>query len=231
MKQKNKFFVISLGGSLVVPDAIDVGFLKKFHSLILSYVKRGYRFIIIVGGGKTARCYQKASKQISHLTTEDVDWLGIHATRLNAHLLRTIFRSVAYPKLITSKKDINTRIRSSVIIASGFRPGSSTDLRAVQLAHAYGTDTILNLSNIKWVYTKDPKKYKSAKKITSISWKDFRKIVGNTWDPGANTPFDPVASRYAEKWGMKVFITNGKDYANLIKILTHKKAKGTVISR
>ena len=40
------------------------------------------RTIIVVGGGRTARQYQDAANRLVKLADEDVDWLGIHATRL-----------------------------------------------------------------------------------------------------------------------------------------------------
>lgn len=222
--------VISLGGSLVVPDEIDVRFIGRFHDLLVRHLKRGQRFILIVGGGKLARRYQHAAKGIVRLSPDDLDWLGIHATRLNAHLLRTIFRHWAYPKLITSRRKINAHIHAPVIVAAGFKPGSSTDYDAVLLARAYGATTILNLSNIDWVYTADPRKHPNAKRLLSLTWTAFRKMFGSQWDPGANVPFDPVASTWAKRWGMKVIITRGTDLKNLAQHLAGKPAKGTVIT-
>ena len=68
-----------------------------------------------------------------------------------------------------------------------------------------------------------------AKKIEKITWKDFRKIVGNKWDPGMNAPFDPIASKLAEEEKMEVAIMNGKDVQNLKNYLNGKKFKGTSI--
>ncbi len=223
--------VISLGGSLVVPDELNVRFLKKFRTLILQLVKRGQRFILIVGGGKVARRYQAAARQVTKLTPDDLDWLGIHATRLNAHLLRTLFRDYAHPLIITSKEKINAKIRSKIIVAAGFRPGSSTDYDAVLLAKAFGAQTILNLSNIDYVYDADPRKHPQAKPLKKLDWRTFTKLVGTTWDPGANVPFDPVASKWAAKWGMHVVITRGTNFANLRSWLGHGKGTGTVISQ
>lgn len=223
-----KWYVISLGGSLVVPEEIDIPFLKKFRSLILSRVKKGSRFIIIVGGGKTCRKYQKAAKEVAKLAPEDLDWIGIHSTRLNAHLLRTIFREVAHPVII---KDPNEKIqaRKPVIIAAGWKPGRSTDYDAVLLARNFKSQTILNLSDIDYVYDKDPDLDKNAKPFEKISWKDFRRLVGNKWDPGLNKPFDPVASREAQKLGLVVMMMNGRDFSNLEKFLDGKKFRGTII--
>jgi hypothetical protein len=68
---------------------------------------------------------------------------------------------------------------------------------------------MINLSNIDKVYTKDPKKFEDAMPIDNISWSDFRKIVGDKWDPGMNAPFDPIAAQKAEELGIKVAILNG----------------------
>ena len=221
--------VISLGGSLVVPEEIQVDFLRAFQKLIEQQLRRGQRFILIIGGGRTARRYQQAARAITKLTAEDLDWLGIHATRLNAHLLRTMFRKHAYPQIITDRKKIHPNIRSKIIVAAGFKPGSSTDYDAVLLAKAYKAKTILNLSNVDWVYSADPRTHKHAKPIRSMTWQTLVKLVGTRWDPGAHVPFDPVASKWAARWGMRVIITRGNDLTNLRKIFFGKKAKGTII--
>ena len=40
-----KTIVMSLGGSLIAPDKLDVNFLKKFKKIILDYTKKGNRVI------------------------------------------------------------------------------------------------------------------------------------------------------------------------------------------
>lgn len=222
--------VISIGGSIVVPKTgIDIKYLEKLHDLIRSEVKKGSRFILVVGGGHTAREYQRAANSVVEIDTEDVDWLGIHATRLNAHLLRTLFRDVAMKRVV---KDPTRSLvwKEPVMIAAGWKPGWSTDYVAVRLAEKYKAKRILNLSNIEYAYDKDPSRYKDARPILRISWKNFRKIVGNTWSPGANAPFDPVASKLAQRLGMKVIIAKGTDLKNVKAILDGSPAKGTVIS-
>jgi uridylate kinase len=222
------YTIISLGGSLVVPGEIDIPFLKGFRNLILSHVKKGQKFIIIVGGGKTCRKYQAAASQITKLRQEDLDWLGIHSTRLNAHLLRTIFRDISHPVII---KDPTQEIKANkpVIIAAGWKPGCSTDHDAVLLARSFNSKVVLNLSDIDYVYDKDPDLDRNAKPLERMSWKEFRRLVGNKWQPGVNAPFDPVASKEAQRLGLQVIITNGKDFPNLEKILSARPFKGTVI--
>ena len=209
-------------------ENIDWRYLKKFRSLILSQIKKGNKFIIFTGGGWTCRHYQSAANKVIKITDEDLDWLGIHSTRLNAHLMRTVFFDVAHPEIITNPTK-KLKVIEPVIVASGWKPGWSTDYDAAILAKNYGADTIINLSNINYAYDKDPKKYADAKIIKKINWPDFRKIVGYKWKPGLNMPFDPIASGLAEKLKLKVMIMNGKKIGNLEKCLSGGKFQGTVI--
>lgn len=226
----NKTIIISLGGSTVVPDKINTRFLKAFRKLIIKKIKTGYRFIIIVGGGKTCRNYQNAASKVSRLNSEDIDWLGIHATRLNAHLLRTIFRDYAHHRVIKNPKERNIEFREKVLIAAGWKPGWSTDYDAVLLAKNFNVKTIINLTDIAHVYNKDPSKHKDAKPVSEISWSVYRKIVGDKWHPGLNAPFDPIASKIAQKSKIRVVIMKGTQIKNLENFLKRKKFVGTTIS-
>jgi len=222
-------YIISLGGSLIVPDEnIDWRYLKKFRELVLAQIKNGHTFFIITGGGWTCRHYQSAASEVIKITDEDLDWLGIHSTRLNAHLLRTIFFDVAHPEIITNPHR-KIKFREPVVVAAGWKPGWSTDYDAVMLAKQYRADTIINLSNINYACDKDPKKHADAKIIKKINWPDFRKIVGYKWKPGLSMPFDPIASGLAEKLKLKVIIMNGKKLGNLEQCLNGGKFQGTVI--
>jgi uridylate kinase len=235
MPNNKNIIVISLGGSLIVPRHIDWKFLKDFRKLIVGEIKKGKKFAIISGGGYAAREYIQSASRVTKLTRDDQDWLGIHATRMNAHLIKTIFRKYAHPRINKNprtKEDIKKHFakKESVMVAAGWRPGWSTDYVSVILAERLGAKTIINLSNISYVYDKDPNKFKNAKIIKNIGWKDFRRIVGNKWNPGLNAPFDPVASKLAQKSKLKVIIINGKNLNNLKLCLEGDKFQGTIIT-
>ncbi len=221
--------IISLGGSLIAPlSGIDWRFLKKFRVLILSQIKLGNKFYIIAGGGATARNYIQAANKVVELTRDDLDWLGIHSTRLNAHLLRTVFRNEAHPEIITNPTR-KIQSKKKIIIASGYRPGNSTDYVATLIAEGYDAKKIINLSNINYVCDKDPRKFKEAKKQPRMDWPAFRKLAGDKWDPGLNAPFDPIASKKSQELKLEVAIMNGKKLKNLENYLAGKKFIGTVI--
>ena len=220
--------IISLGGSVLAPEKIDVKLLKEFRNLITSFSKEK-RFVIICGGGKTARDYMKAASEVVELTPEDLDWLGIHATRLNAQLLRNVFRDIACPRVINNPtKEISAE--HSVIIAAGWKPGRSTDHIATLLAKNFRAKTVINLSNTDYVYDKDPSKNEDARPLKKISWERFRNIIKTTkWNPGLNLPFDPIAAKEAEKLGLEV-VAMGPDLANLRSFLEKKDFKGSLIT-
>ena len=223
--------VMSVGGSLIVPDAIDTTFLSSLKSLIEHGTSvNGRRFIIITGGGKTARRYADAAKAVSDLDNEDLDWLGIHATRLNGHLLRTIFKKTAHPVMITNPDDVLDAPKDApLLVAAGYRPGASTDLRAVQIAQRIGSQKVINLSNTDYVYTDNPNTNPDAMKIEDITWTDFRKLIPETWDPGLSSPFDPIAAKEAQANGIEVACINGNDLSSLEHYLNEEPFIGTRI--
>jgi len=224
-----KTIIISLGGSLIAPDGIDIVFLKRFRKVISDFVRRGNRAVMVCGGGNTCRKYQSAARIINgRVDKNDLDWIGIATTRLNAELVRSAFGQLAYEKIIYNPSAA-VKTGKKIIIGAGFLPGSSSDKDAVLLAKNFNAGTLINLSNIKYVYDKDPNKFKGAKPYKKISWKEFKKIVGDKWLPGKHTPFDPVASKLAAKIGMELIITRGSDLKNLKNILNGKKFTGTIV--
>jgi len=229
-RKKREYIVVSVGGSLIVPNEIDTAFLSSFRELILEKIQQGLSFYIVTGGGRTARRYQEAAYTVrGDLPLDDLDWLGIHSTRMNAHLMRTLFREEAQAKLVKNPTR-SIRGTADVIIGSGWKPGFSTDFCAVEAAKKLGAKKMINLSNIDYVYDKDPRKFEDAKKIESISWPEFRKLIPKDWDPGLSSPFDPVAAKEAERFGLEVAVLNGANLPEFDNYLSGKEFKGTVIS-
>ena len=151
--------VISLGGSIVAPDRVDTDFLKRLNTLIKNYLEedKSRKLILVTGGGGPARAYQKAYREIADSPSSDrQDWIGIAATRLNRELLKSVFAEYCNDNVVTDPtavKEFNDRI----LIASGWKPGFSTDYDAVLLAEKFNAKTVINLSNISKVYSEDPK--------------------------------------------------------------------------
>ncbi|MDR0624481.1 MAG: UMP kinase [Treponema sp.] len=226
--------VISLGGSLVAPDRVDEVFLKDFVSLIRDILEADEkrRFIFVVGGGSPARIWQNAYRAVcggtAGFSDEEADWIGVMATRLNARLVKAVMGEWCSQDVVTDPTQVEPLV-GRVLVASGWKPGFSSDYDAVLLAERFQAPVVINLSNIEKVYTGDPKKNPGAKPIDAISWADFRALVGDEWIPGKNVPFDPVASRHAAKIGLQVICAAGKNLENLKKILREEDFVGTTI--
>ena len=200
---------------------------RNFKLIIEKFVKKGFKFVIICGGGKIARNLQQTASKISNATEKDLDRLGIYATRYNAMLVRGIFNEYAQESVISNPNE-KISFRNSIIIAAGWKPGFSTDYDAVLLAKNLKIREVINMSNVDCVYDKDPNKHRNAKKIERINWDGFRKLISGKWKAGMNAPFDPVAAKEAQKLKIKVKII-GNDLKNLQNLLNGKKFRGTVI--
>lgn len=207
-------YVISLGGSIIFPEQVDATFVKNFRELVLSRVKQGDRFIIITGGGRLARLYQGALTEIRNANDVDRDWVGIYATQANGKFMQQVFAEHACDTFVLDPEE-EVKFDKPILVGAGYEPGWSTDMDAVLVARTYGAKTILNLSNIEKIYTADPKKDPSAQPIDTMSWTELREIVGDTWTPGMNTPFDPSAATLAQELDLKVVAMGGRNLANL----------------
>ncbi|MFA6354768.1 MAG: UMP kinase [Candidatus Paceibacterota bacterium] len=224
-----KVIIVSLGGSIVCPDGVDVPFLKKFKKLVEAQIKKGTKFVLIIGGGRISRDYQNAAGAVSSVVDEDKDWIGIHATRLNAHLLRTIFRNMCDPTIIDSREKVK-KLKYPITIGAGWRPGWSTDFVTVATAADLKIKEVIFAGKPEYVYNKDNQKFKDAMPFEKMSWPEYKKLIPAKWSPGFHSPVDPVAARLAEKAKITGIVIGGRDLKNFSNLITGKNFKGTTIS-
>ncbi|MDO8661339.1 MAG: UMP kinase [Candidatus Woesearchaeota archaeon] len=223
---KKQHVVISLGGSLIAPESIDEDFLINLRATLKRF-SHTHQFVLICGGGATARKYQAVARQFK-ATPELLDWIGIQATIINAWLVRSVFGNEASSNIITNPLKIQKN-NSPITVAAGWKPGWSTDYDAVIIAHKLRSNTVVNLSNTNAVYTVDPRTAKNAKPIPCISWKQYIAMIPQKWSPGMNCPFDPIAARLAAKHKIRVAIMNGKPLTRLVRFLKTGCVQGTLI--
>ncbi len=215
--------VVSLGGSLIASDNGDAEFLKSFYSILKRRLDAdaSRRFILVTGGGAIARENQRTYLSVrgsDKARTDSQDWIGIAATKNNAELVRRIFEDYCHNDVLNDPEKLED-FDGQVLLASGWKPGRSTDYVAVAVASRIKADKVINLTNIAQVYSDDPRTNPAARALSEISWKDYRSIVGDEWSPGKNTPFDPVASKLAQENGITVLIVKGSDRESDLKNL------------
>jgi len=228
-KKKGDMTVISLGGSMIAPELPDPAFVKAFVELITARVKKGRRFIIVTGGGRTCRNYQNALAQVRNVTDDENDWMGIYTTHFNAQFMRLAFGELAHKKVATEYgKKIS--FKTPVLIGAGEVPGHSTDFDAVLLAKMFGAKHIVNISNIDYVYTADPRKYAGAQPLPRLSWDEYLALLPKRWVPGLSSPFDMTAAALAKKARLTVSIVNGSKLKEVANALDNKAFQGSLIA-
>lgn len=229
-----KPIVISLGGSFIAPKeeygtAPHINILKTYSGWFQAWSKKRL-VIVVVGGGYTARSWMQIAKKVDpNISAVDLDWIGIEASRLNARVLQIVCdKSKGARSIITDPRTVIQK-KTGMVFGAGWKPGRSTDYDAVMLAVKNGVDTVYNLTNTIGVYDKDPKKYRSAKLLTDVTWQQMQKITGDTWTPGLSMPFDPIASKLAAKHHVTVKIVNGWNLYNIEKAISGDKFDGTIV--
>ena len=224
-----KVFVISLGGSLIIPDKVDISFLKKFRKTLRQNYK-SHEFVIVCGGGSVARKYIEAISRETN-SKKAISEAGIRATRMNALLVMQIFGKEANDTLPKDMQDIKNNLEKNRVAICGalrYTPNSTSDSTSAKLAHFLKTEFI-NITNVSGLYTSNPKENKNAKLISNISWKNFKKIAHKIkFKAGQHFVLDQQASTIIQKHKIPTYII-GPNLNNLSNILKGKKFTGTFI--
>lgn len=226
-----KVVVLSLGGSMIIPKNINVKYLREFKKVVQRNTGK-YKFVVVCGGGSTAREY------IGGLAKEKVPrkkyfqgLLGISTTRLNARFMTYFFGRDANKGVAHDMKDVKNLLKLYDVVFCGalrYAENETSDGTSAKLANFFKTDFI-NITNVKGLYDKNPVKYKNAKFISKISWKDFHKMAtGQGFKPGQHFVLDQTASKIIMKNKITTYII-GKNLKQLNNLLSGKKFKGTEI--
>jgi len=224
-----KIRVISLGGSLIIPDKVDYNLLKKFKEVLRKNYSKN-KFIVVCGGGSIARKYISALKKEGK-SEEIQSTAGIRATRMNAKLLMQFFGKEANEILPINMKQIKFALRKNKVVFCGalrYAKKETTDGTAAKLANFFNTE-LINLSNVSGLYTSNPLKNKKAKFIPKISWKKFEKMALKIkYKPGQHFILDQKAAKYIKKNKTPTYLF-GPNIENLNRFLNNKKYRGTKI--
>jgi uridylate kinase len=222
--------VISLGGSILVRNEDDPRFIDGFREILRSFPE-DHRFIIITGGGRTARDYIKIGRELGS-DEATLDWVGIGATRLNAWLVISSLGKDCYPRPVeTLEEAIQASSSHRFVIGGGTHPGHTTDTVAALIAERWNADSFLNLTAVNGAYTSDPNKDADARKIdTMTSWELMDLVSGTITGAGSHSVMDPVASKIIHRASLKTFILNGRDLEAVTRCLNGSDFDGTVIT-
>lgn len=226
-EKKKEILIISLGGSIIVPDKVDYDFLYKFKKIILREAKQR-KIFICTGGGKTARNYINALER-EKLSKHERDLIGIEATRLNAKLVSSFLSG--NQQIPFTLQEVGKMIKKrKIVVCGGLKKGVTSDGTTAEIAKYLNAKTLINVTNVKGLYDKDPKKYPNAKFIPNISYKEFANIMKKIKEkPGQHFILDSLATKIIQKSKIKTIIL-GKNLENFENFIKGKKFIGTIIS-
>ena len=229
MQNHRKVIILSLGGSLIIPDQVDVKTLKSFREVIKKNTNN-YKFVIVCGGGSTARKYIEGLRE-DNKSDYLQSLIGISTTRLNARFMSYFFGKDPESGIPHDMKHIENLLRKQDIIFCGalrYAPNQTSDATACKLAALLKTDFI-NLTNVKGLYDKNPKDNPKAKFIPHATIEEFNKIVMAIKEkPGMHAPVDHTAMRVIREHKIRTFIL-GSDARQLDNLLNNKPFIGTRI--
>jgi uridylate kinase len=224
--------VISLGGSLLTRELSPDNF-KKYVDVIKKLHKLGHKLIVVCGGGKVCRDYQNIAKAFN-ASKNQLDFIGIMATHLNASTLSSCLGKSAYlvkwKSLKEAGKEVKKYFNKKIIVAAGYDVGTSTDYDSAYFAKLVKANLLINVTNVDGVYDKDPKKYPDAKKFEKIGYEEFIKIIKkNEQVPGEYRLFDLKAARLIKKIKLKTLIIDGTNPEEIIRAVNGRH-NGTEIA-
>ena len=227
---KKGVVVISLGGSLIIPNNINVNFLKEFKKTLMKNRDK-CKFVVVCGGGGIARKYISALKE-EGANEKLQGFAGISATRMNARFMNYFFHQDARQGIPEKMSSVKTYLKKMNVVFCGaleYKPMQTSDSTAAEIAEALN-GIFVNLTDIDGLYDKNPRKFKSAKFIKEISWRKFYDMANRKkFKPGQHFVLDQSASKIIMKGKIETYIM-GKNMNHFDNFLNGKKFTGTKIN-
>ena len=185
---KYKRVLVKLSGEALMAggtEIIDKDFLKTICTTIKHCTDMGTEVAIVVGAGNIWR-----GRQGEGMDRTRADHMGMLATVINCLAIQDMLESLGAPARVMTAIEMKafaepyirnkavSHLEHGKVVIFGCGIGSpffSTDTAAVLRGAEIGAEIVLLAKNVDGVYTADPKKDPSAKKIPSIDYIDILK--------------------------------------------------------
>ena len=218
--------VLKIGGSLVFPGKADISYIRQLSSVLLD-LKRRTVVGVVVGMGKRGENALLAARK-KKVSEYDLDKVAIRQTKKNALLLRkAVGLKGPVPKTIDeARREVRRR---GITVMGGTVPGHTTNTVAALLAEAVGARKLVNATNVDGVYTKDPRKFKSARKFHKMGYDKLIALAAEQDGRGARTHFvfDLLAAKLIARSKIQTYIIEGT--LGEIEATLKGKTGGTVV--
>ncbi|MDR0887951.1 MAG: UMP kinase [Candidatus Methanoplasma sp.] len=222
--------VVSIGGSILIPDVNDSNYITELTALIRDVVSENIQLVVVCGGGKIARYYANTGRELGG-NEYQLDELGIGVTRLNAGLLAISLGDISSTDIPLTAEDTASRSgEGNVIVMGGTEPGHTTDAVAAMVARALGAERIVNATSVDAVYSEDPKKNPDAERYSKLTIKELGNLIYKEHGASRSGVFDPLGVKIAEENHIDIAIVDGRNLDELKNAILGKEINGTHVS-
>jgi uridylate kinase len=220
---------ISAGGSIMIPDAPDVAYIRQFASEVVALSKT-FRVFVVVGGGRLARNYIQAARQLG-ADESSLDHMGIDATRLNARVLVAALGESALGRIPYDFDDaLEASMFHPIVVMGGTHPGHTTDAVAVMMGERARAKRVLILTNVDGVYTADPRVDRTAKRIDKMTAAELVALTStSTSEAGSTGVIDAMGCKIIQRSRIPASVLHGRDFDALRAAADGRPFKGTLI--
>jgi uridylate kinase len=199
--REKKLIVLKLSGSLFFSQEFDQ-IVRSLKEVLRQ--KKNLRIVLVAGGGQTARDYIGVASKLG-ADQSSLDELGIKVSQLNALVLSKALGNLAANFVpATLEQLVETfEIASSkkqVIVLGGLHPGQSTNAVGALVCEKLGADLFLNATDVDGVYSKDPRKFTDARRLSGVTPRQLTKILSSeSMKAGGYDLMDPIALKLIER--------------------------------
>ena len=204
------------------PNRPEKPLVREYVELLAGLVGE-HHLVIVTGGGEVARAYIRAAREMG-VSESLCDQLGILTSRLNARLLADGLGEYAFPEIPVTIGELKLYFASGKIVAmGGLTPGHSTNAVAAIAAETVGADLFVNATDVDGVYSSDPEKDKTAKKLEEVTIAELTAILSKTeMTAGAYELMDPLALRIIARSKLTTVVVDGRNPRNVSQALRNE---------
>jgi uridylate kinase len=208
---------VSLGGSFLVgANGVDAKLTREIaavlHRVAAQHADgRARRVLAVVGGGAVARTYIQGARELGASETT-LDDIGIAVTRINARVLIAALRD-AYPQPPrTFDEAVHAAQSYPIVVMGGTHPGHTTDAVTIMLGDRARSSRIVIATNVDGVYTADPKKDPTAKRLPHLTAEELVRICSSAdGRAGGTGVVDALGAKMIARSGIEAAVVDGRD--------------------
>ncbi len=209
--------IFKIGGSVIYDRSLNINkeLLDKIKEWYFRTKETYEKLVMVVGGGSLSRELQsKIAGSVGG--KEYLHGIGMSVTNTNANILKGYMQDpdIYIPQKLGDAYESLLEKGRRTIISGGLKVGWSTDMDAALFADILGEKKIHKVSDIDYIYEKDPKENGDAAAIKDMTWDRYFDLFniqdGSVHTPNNRIPIDVECAKFCSQKGISFWIAGGK---------------------